>query len=100
MKQILAEAPDGDLLLHFPARRGNDADIHMHLWAAAEALKALLDQDAKHLSLRLERHVADFVDVQSAVMSLFERAHLAGAGPEALFRPEQFELHPVGHHRG
>src|SRR4029078_6946779 len=72
----------------------------MHLGSAPEPLETLLDEYAQDLGLGLPRYVGGLIDVQCAVMRLFEGADLARSTARTLLCAEQFELHAVWHHGG
>ena len=61
---------------------------------AADALEALVLQDAQHLGLQGRRHVADLVEKERAAVALLELADAAAVGPGegALLVAEQFAL--------
>ena len=74
-----------DLLGQILVGRGEDADVHAHAGVAADRLDDLLLQRAQHLGLRLQAHVADFVEKQRAAGRHLELAAAVrhGAGERA-----------------
>ncbi len=96
--EILAEPPFAHLALEIAAGRGDDAHVDRDLLRPAEAQELLLDEDAQHLALRLERHVGHLVDVERASVRLLERADLARAAG-AVLGSEQLLLDAVRRHR-
>ncbi len=74
MVQVLPEAGRRHLPLKVAAGGRNDAHVHGHLRAAAHALEFLLDEHAQQLALRIDGHVGHLVDIERAVMRLFEGA--------------------------
>ena len=92
VEQILAERVLVDLLFEVLVGRGDDADVDLDHLVAAQPLELLLLQHAQHLGLRLEAHVADFVEEDRALVGLLELADLpiGGAGERALLVTEQF----------
>src|SRR5205814_639699 len=91
VEEILAEAALLDLSLEVLIGRGDDADIDGDRLRAADALEFLLLEDAKHLGLRLERHVADLVEKERSAVSEVELAapELRGAGEGAFLVAEK-----------
>ena len=64
---------------------------------AADALEFAVLQDAQNFGLRGQRHVADFIEENGAVVALLEFADAAfdGAGEGAFFVAEQFAFEQV-----
>ena len=94
VKQILAKLPGGDRLFEPLVRRGNDANIHRDRIIAADALDGAVLQHTQNLGLRRQRHVADLVEEQRALVALLKLADALRAGPgeRALFVAEQLAL--------
>src|SRR5262249_26098372 len=91
MIEVLAE-PSGLALLSKIARRGRDhPHVYLHARRSADALECLVDQDAKDLALRLERHVGDFIEEQRAAMGELQEPDLATC---LGLRAEEFRLDP------
>ena len=61
VKQIFAEIALGNLFFEVLVRRGDQAHIHAQRLRAAHRRKHLVIKSAQHLGLRLEAHVAHFV---------------------------------------
>ena len=71
-------------------------------FSSAAALEGLLLQDAQQLRLQLERHIADFVEKQRALMRQFEPSNLLRqrARECALLVAEPLALEKTGRGRG
>ena len=78
--EILAEAPGPDLLDQILVRRRDHAHVHADARRPAHRLDHLLLQRAQHLGLRLQAHVADFVEEQGAAGRHLELAAAVGDG--------------------
>src|SRR5207248_11316877 len=72
--QIFAEASGANLRLQILVRRGEDANVDLDPVRAAHGLERLLLQDAQHLRLRLDAHVADLVEEQRSPVGQLELA--------------------------
>ena len=59
--------------------RGDDAGVGADRHAATDGGEFAFLQHAQQPRLRLERHVADFIEKQGPAMRLLEPAHAAGA---------------------
>ena len=92
--EIFAEPAVADELLERPVGRRDQAEVDRDRLVAAEALEAPLLEHAQQLGLRDERHVADLVEEQRAVVGQLEAARLAivRAGERAFFVAEDFRL--------
>lgn len=75
--QIFAEAAGGDALRQVGVGGGDHADVDVNGFRGADALELALLEDAQELGLRIQGHVADFIEEERAVVGLFETA---GAG--------------------
>ena len=77
----------------FQVAVGGDDDAHVHGDGAvsADAFDLALFQHAQQLGLHGERHVADLIEEQRAVVGLLELAQVTGrrAGERSLFVAEQ-----------
>ena len=100
--EILAEAARGDLLLEILVGRGDHAHVDLDRLGAADALEAVLLQDAQHLGLRHQAHVGDLVEEDRAAVRELELAALLRerAGEGALLVAEQLGLDQLLGHRG
>ena len=78
IEQILAEQTLGDQLPKIAIGRGDDPDIGADRCPAADGHIFPALQHAQKPRLRLKRHVADFVQKQSAAFGLFETARSRG----------------------
>ena len=100
VEEILAEAALGDLLLEVLVRGGEHADVDADGLLAAHALEGLLLQDAQHLGLGLEAHVADLVEEERAAVGELELAapprDRAGEGARARGRRARTRSAPRG----
>src|SRR6266481_1813057 len=94
VEKILAEGAAGNLLLEILVCGGENANIHAESLAGADRLEALLFQNAQHLRLRAQAHVADFVEEERTAIGFFEFADLilSGAGEAALHVPKKFRF--------
>ena len=101
IEQVFAETILGNLALEILVRRGEDADVHLDRLRAADARDDAVLQDAEHLGLRGEAHVAHFVEEERAAMRLLElpRPIGDGAGERALHVTEQLTLDQLARNR-
>ena len=97
MVQILAERALLDQFVEIAVRRHDHANVHRNGAIAADALHLALFQHAQQLRLHHQRHVADFVQKQRAVIGLLELADVARqrAGERSLFVAEQAPIRSV-----
>ncbi len=83
---------------------GGDDDSHIHGDRAltADALDFALFQHAQQFGLHGERHVADFIEKDGAVLGLLELAEMAAgrAGERSFFVSEQFGFNQLRRNRG
>ena len=91
MVEILAEAAFAHARLEVLVGGGDDAHIRLDLLVAADPVEAALREHPQQPGLQLCRHVADFVQEQSAALGLLEppAALLLGAGEGAPLVAEQ-----------
>src|SRR5581483_898566 len=80
IEKVFAEAAFFDRLLQINVRRCNDPDIDLDLLRSAEPHKTAVLQDAQDLGLHVDRHGADLVEEQRALVRDFEEALLGGDG--------------------
>ena len=94
VEQILAERALRDFFFEVLVGRGDHADVDLDDPVAAEPFELLLLKDAQHLGLRLQAHVADFVEEDRALVGLLELADLpiGGAGERALLVAEELRF--------
>ena len=92
--QIFAEPRVAHELIERPVGRRDQPEVDFDRRVAAEPLEPALFEHAQELGLRDERHVADFVEEQRAVVRELEPARLAvvRAGERALFVAEDFRF--------
>ena len=95
--QILAEVALLDLLFEILVRRGDHPHVDVHRFRRAEPLDLPFLKHAQHLGLRLQAHVADFVEEDRAAVGLLELADLplGRAGERSLLVAEQLRLDEV-----
>ena len=94
MIEVLAEPAGGDLGLQVAVGGGDDAHVHRHRAAAAEAVDLALLDGAQQLGLDAHVHFADLVEQQGAAVGHLELADTAvdGATEGALLVAEQLAL--------
>ncbi|EAU66790.1 hypothetical protein STIAU_1021 [Stigmatella aurantiaca DW4/3-1] len=92
--KVLAEAARGHLLREGAVGGGDDARTQLDALDAAHALELALLEHAQELGLEHQRHVADLVQEDGAVLGQLELALLGagGAGERALLVAEQLAL--------
>ena len=93
--QVLAEFAVHDRLLQIQVGGGHHAHVHLHGVLAADALEFVVLQYLQQLGLKLDIHVADFVQQDGPAVGHFEHAGLllecAGEGPPLV--PKEFALY-------
>ena len=72
--QIFAELSPADQLPEVAMRGRDDADIGLDRLRAADGRVFALLQHAQQAGLRLQRHVADFIEEKSSALGLLEAA--------------------------
>jgi dipeptidyl aminopeptidase/acylaminoacyl peptidase len=72
--EILTEAPLGDAGLEVAVRGRHDANVDVDLAIAADGPHLALLQHAQELGLERERHLADLVEEERALLGLDEEA--------------------------
>ena len=72
MKQILPELLFANKCLQIAMRRHHHAHVHRDRFVAADALDLAFFQHAQQLGLHVQRHVADLVEKNRAVIRLLE----------------------------
>src|SRR5207249_2797829 len=92
--QIAAEPPRGYQLLQVAVGGREQPHVGLDGLVAADALEALLLEQAQQLRLRQRGHFADLVEEQRAARALLELADALalGAGERALLVAEQLAL--------
>ena len=102
VEQIFAEIAALDFLFQILVGGGDHAHVHLNGFRGAHRLKALLFERPQNLGLRLERHVADFIQEQRSAVGLLQLADfvVARAGEAALAMPEQLALDQLFGNRG
>ena len=99
--EIFAEPPRRDLLLHHLVRGREHTHVHLHRLRAANSCHHPVLQDAQHLRLRGETHVANLVEKQRPAVGLLELARAVGdrSGKRALDVTEQLTLDQLARDR-
>src|SRR5439155_561164 len=84
-------SPGGDLGLEVAVGGGEDVGVHLDGVAAADALEAMLLEEAQQLALELERQIAHLVEEDRPVLRRLEPAGLVlpRAGESALHVAEE-----------
>ncbi len=77
IEQVLAKAARRHRLLQVLVGGRDDAHVGLDRLVAAEPLEALFLEQPQHLGLRGQRHVADLVEEDRALMGLLELADAA-----------------------
>ena len=100
--QILAELAGSDHRREVAVGGSNDPRVNPHLVAPAHPADQARLQRAQQPSLRLHRHVANFIEKQRATRRLLEFADMPGnrPGKGALFMAEQFAFNQVRRNGG
>lgn len=100
-EQILAEEALVDELAQVAVRRRDDAHVRFHGHAPADGRVLSLLQHAQESRLRLQRHVADFIEEERTAFSLLEPSDAAPgrAGERALLMAEQIGLDQLARDR-
>jgi UTP:GlnB (protein PII) uridylyltransferase len=95
MKQVLAELAAADELLQIAMSGYDHSHVHGNRPVATHALDFAFFQDPEQLGLHGERHVADFVEEDGAVLRLFEFAQMtrACASEGALLMAKELRLY-------
>ncbi|PMQ18471.1 hypothetical protein JaAD80_00005 [Janthinobacterium sp. AD80] len=95
VEQVGAEAPFADALFQVAVRGADDAHIDGDGPCAAHAHHFALFQHAQQPRLQGQRHFADFIEEQGAMVGRLEQARMAAparAREGAIFVAEQFRL--------
>src|SRR6266540_6277949 len=102
VEEVLAELTLGDQLLEVLVGRGDDADVDVDGFDAADALDPALLERAQDLHLHAERHVADLVEEERASLGQLEAAgpRPDGAREGAALVPEQLGFEQTLGNRG
>ena len=77
-EEVLAEAPEGDLVLEVLVGGGDDPDVQADGPCAAHAQDAAFLDDVQQLDLHARGHLADLVEEDRAARGGFEEADLGG----------------------
>ena len=78
VEEVFAEVAAGDLFFEVFIGGGDDAGVDVDGSAGADGIEALFVQSAQNLCLRLQAHVADFVEEEGAAIGALEGAALFG----------------------
>ncbi len=97
IKEVFAEVALGDLLFEILVGRGDEAHVDAERLRAADGREQLVVEGAEHLGLRLEAHVAHFIEKERSAVGAFQGAALLGraAGLRAVAIAEQFRFDVV-----
>ncbi|MDR8732335.1 hypothetical protein FEQ05_05728 [Burkholderia pseudomultivorans] len=95
--QVLAKQPLPHARFEILVRRGDHAHVRAQRIVAADAIELPVRQHAQQARLQVERHVADFVEEQRAVLGLLEAAlpRRLRAGERAALVAEQLGFEQV-----
>ena len=95
--QVFTEQAVAHALLEVLVRGRNDAHVGLHRLVPADAIEMAIGQHAQQARLQVERHVADFIKEQSAVLGLLEAApaRRLSARKCPAFMAEQFGLQQI-----
>src|SRR5262249_11926503 len=95
--EVFAKRPFLDLILEILVRRRDDADVDRCRLGGTEPLDLALLKHAQNLGLRLQAHVADFVEKDRSTIGLFELADLSfgGSRKRPLFVPEKLRFDEI-----
>src|SRR5208283_4103108 len=97
IEEVFAKVALGDFVFQVLVGGGNYAGIRRDRLLLPDRHKATFVERAQHLGLRLEAHVADFIEEQRAAVGLLKLAFLVRgrAGERANAMPEQLALDQV-----
>src|SRR6266478_153438 len=92
--QVFPETAFRNLLFKFFVCGGNDADIHIRFFGAADWAHLAFLQDSIELHLHGKAHIADLIEEKRAAMGRLEKAlpDFVSAGESSLHVTEQFRL--------
>jgi hypothetical protein len=92
--EVLTELTEPDHLAEIAVGGRHDAHVDLERPRAADPLEALLLEHAQELGLARQRHLADLVEEERALVGRLEAAHLSlgRAGERALLVAEQLRL--------
>src|SRR5262249_58515036 len=82
VEKVPAEPAGGGLAVEVLVGGGDQADVGLDGLVAAEALEALLLEQAQHLALDGGAHVADLVEEDGPACTLLELVDAADVGPD------------------
>ena len=80
VEEVFAEVAAGDLFFEILVGRGDDSDVDVDGVRCSDGEEALFVECAQNLGLRLEAHVADFVEEERAAVGAFEGTALLRSG--------------------
>ena len=102
MVQVFAEHALLDQVVEIAVGGDDHAHVDRDGAIAADAFHLAFLEHAQEFGLHEDRHVADLVEEQGAVVGLLELADVAGggAGEAAFFVAEEFAFDQLGGHRG
>src|SRR5690606_15694134 len=102
VEQVFTETAFGDLLVELLVGRGENPDLNLDGLGTADTRNDSVLKNAKHLRLRRQAHVANFIQEQRAAVSLLELAGPVsnGTGEAALHVPEELALYEFARNGG
>src|SRR6185437_13264482 len=97
IEEVFAKVSASDLLFEILVGRGNQPDINCDRVTGSHRRKTLLVECSQHLGLRLQAHIANFIEEERASVRAFEGPSLlcAGAGNGGIAVSEQFRFDVV-----
>ena len=98
VEEVLAEAPGLHLGGEIAVRRGDDADVDLHVLAGRRGAGSISScEHAEELHLEVQRQLADLVEEERAAVGLLEEAAAVGrrVGERALLVAEELALEEV-----
>ena len=101
VKQVLAEFIFAHARFQIAMRRHHHAHIHAHRLVAADALHFSFLQHSQQLGLHGQRHIANLIQKNRAVIRLLELSNMPSrrAGERSFLVSEEFRLNQLGRNR-
>ena len=99
--KVATEKTVGHVTFEIAVRGGDDANVNLDRFAAADAFERMSFEHSQKLRLNRGTHFADFVEHERTLVSGFELADLAfrGPGKRTAFMAEQFAGQKIGRQR-
>ncbi len=100
--EIVTKLAIGDHLFQIAISGGDQANVGLDQFIAAQTFKLLLLQYAQQFGLKLQRHVAHFIEEQRAFIGQLETSNplRAGPGKRAALMTKQVAFQQPGWHGG